>query len=182
MRVQNDKCFDKDSYECSLSLQWFQQRLRGSGFSHYLLVRRETFVPGRYCFQHIASFVQVSLPCAWYIRFSLPQCTVHVFPTTPWPAFFFVAPIKFVLVSRVTQMTIHKWNKKVESYRRFYSRVYSQVQTRMSTNKKVLSRSVKFLFRRANAIKNASLNLRTGDFLTITSIAKRLMICLVDNL
>lgn len=121
--------------------------------------------------------------CASYIRFWLPQCIVQcVFPATPWPAFFFVAPIKFVLVSRVTRMTIHKWNKKVKLYRRFYSRVYSQVQARMSTNKKVLSRSDKFLFRRANAIKNASLNLRTGDFLTITNTTKRLMICLVDNL
>lgn len=100
------------------------------------------------------------------------------FSATPWPAFFFVAPIKFVLVSRVMRMTIHKWNKKVDLYAVFIRRCkHMWVQI-----KKVLSRWAKFFVPQVNAIKNASLNLRTGDFLTIANTAKRLMRCLVDNL
>jgi len=62
--------------------------------------------------------------------------------------------------------------QKSRIVRRFYSRVYSQVQARMSTNKKVLSGWDKFLFRR-QTIKNTSLNLRTGDFLTIEYTTRR---------
>ena len=114
------------------------------------------------------------------IRFWLSQYIVCVFPTTLWPAFFFVAPIKFVLVSRVTRMTIHKWNKKIDLYV-----VFIHASTRRCKHVwmqiKVLSRQ-KFLFCRLNAIKNAPLNLWTSDFLTILNIVERLMRCFVDSL
>lgn len=63
-----------------LGLQWNQQHLRWSSFSHYPLVSRGTFVSGRHCFQPAASFVQVSLSCvSSYIRFCSPQSIVRIF-------------------------------------------------------------------------------------------------------
>jgi len=91
-----------------------------------------------------------------YKHFWLTQCTVRVFPATPWPAFFFVAPIKFVLVSRVTRMTIHKWNKKVKLYAVFIhasTRRCKHVWVWVAQIKKVLSRWDKFLFCRQTLLK-----------------------------
>lgn len=112
-----------------LGLRRSQQHLRRSSFSHYPLVRRETFVFGRHCFQHAASFVQVSHPCvSSYIRFCHPQCIVRIFfslALASWrPTFLFAAPIKFVLVSRVMRVNNSQMKQKGRIVRHFYSRVY----------------------------------------------------------
>lgn len=65
--------------------QWNQQHLRRSGFSHYPLVSRETFVSGRHCFQHAASF-----KC----KFLFPVLTrIYVFlPSPMYRPYFFPLP------------------------------------------------------------------------------------------
>lgn len=101
-----------------LDLRRSQQRLCRSGFSHYPLVRRETFVSGSYCFQHAASFVQVSLLCvSSYLHTFLPSPMYRLYffslALASWRStFLFAAPIKFVLVSRVMRVNNSQMKQK----------------------------------------------------------------------
>lgn len=169
-------------------LQWNrQQHLRWSSFSHYPSVSRETFVSGRHCFQHAASFkCKFLFPMLTRIYVFLPSSIYrpYFFPLSlPRVAFLFAAPIKFVLVSRVMRMTIRKWNKKVELYVSFIHASTNRCKhTRVWNTKKKLYPLGRVFILPANAIKNASSNIRTGDFLTIANTATRLMRYFVSSI
>jgi len=94
---------------------------RESGFFYYPRIRREIFVPERHCFR-TASF-EISLRRVLVSAHTFPATEMyrsHFFRTAiPWRpclAFLFAVPIKFVLVSRVMQVTIYRRNKKTELY------------------------------------------------------------------
>lgn len=114
-------------------------------------------------------------PACTYIRNLLPPSQMHrprfsrAAPRRTVLFFLFAAPIKFVLVSRVSPVTIYKRYKKAQKCALFlFPRLLAGVSTYAAhTLKKALSRWDKFLFCRQNAIKNASLSARTGNSLTI---------------
>lgn len=162
-----------------LEVQW-NQHLHRSGFSYYPLVSRETFISGRHCFQHAASFKRKFLFLMLtriYVFPPSPMYRPYFFPLSlPRPTFLFAAPIKFVLVSRVMRMTIRKWNKKVKLYVSFIHASTNRCKhTRVWNTKKKLYPLGRVFILPANEIKNASSNIRTGDFLTIANTVTRLM-------